>query len=221
MKKNLFLFISSIIFFSVSVIGQNTEQLSQSTGKLDQSKLYNEFFASYGIGSMYIFSGTVDHSYSTYSSSYSSTSTDVRSAGSFLIGYNRMINRVVMIGFTASFMNLNYSRTFRSYEYYDGYVGTINYNDNVLSGIAKVTFNYVNKPMVRVYSGIAFGISVDLSNAQGTKSGDTKEKDKKIFPAGQLTFMGVRFGRALGGFCEFGMGTNPIISAGISYQFGD
>jgi hypothetical protein len=36
-----------------------------------------------------------------------------------------------------------------------------------------------------------------------------------------LTLLGFRVGRALSFFGEFGIGTNSIINAGVSYKFGE
>jgi hypothetical protein len=202
---------------SLTTYSQNIEQNAPKSGKKDQSKLYNDVNISYGIGSLYIFTGDVNHSYNYDNYYYTSDKTDIKSFGAVSIGYNRMVSKVVMIGFIASYINVNYSRTVTNYE--GGDQGVATYNDNLLNGIARVTFNYVNKPSVRVYSGAGMGITVDLSNM--TAPGLGKETERKILPAGQLTFMGVRFGRAFGGFCEFGIGTNSIISAGLNYQFGD
>ena len=216
MKKIFILgFVLSMIPFLASY-SQKTEQDAVKSIKKDQNKLYNDVYFSYGVGSLYIFTGEVNHSYN-YNSYYSSGNTsDVKSIGAFSIGYNRMVSRVVMVGFVASYINVNYTGDVTSSE--DG-SRRATYNDNLLNGIARITFNYVNKPTVRVYSGVGMGITVDLSNV--TVPGMEKETERKILPAGQITFMGVRFGRAFGGFCEFGIGTNSIISAGLNYQFGD
>lgn len=136
-----------------------------------------------------------------------------------MIGYDRMLNKIIMIGFVASYINCNYKRTYTDW---DGtHLGEATFNDNLLTGIARVTFNYVNKPIIRVYSSIGMGITIDLSKVQGDMPQSIEETERKILPAGQLTFMGVRFGRSFGGFCEFGIGTNSIITAGFNYQFGD
>jgi hypothetical protein len=189
--------------------------------KTDQSTLFNDVNISYGIGTIYLFTNEVNHNYDTYPpySSYNDTKmTQISSPGTFMIGYNRMMNRIIMIGFVASYMNTNYKITYKN----NGLlVGEATYNDNLLSGIAKITFNYVNKPIVRVYSSAGMGITVDLSKVQGELPETVEETERKILFAGQITFMGVRFGRAFGGFCEFGFGTNSIITAGFNYQFGD
>ena len=225
MKKMPILLLLFTFLFSASLSAQNDDQPPARKKKADQSKLFNEAYAGYGIGSIYLFTGKVNHSYDTYpcENDYygDETTTDASSYGTIMVGYNRMLNRVIMIGFTGSYMNLNYSRTYTYVEYGSGYIGTVDYNDNLLNGMAKLTFNYVNKPKIRVYSGFSMGITIDLSNAQGHNAGDQLQTAKKIIPAGQLTFMGIRFGRAIGGFCEFGIGTNTIIAGGVSYQFAD
>jgi len=217
MKKIFILVFALSLFPFLASFGQKTDQEVVKSIKKDQSKLYNDVNIAYGVGSLYLFTGDVNHNYNYDNYYYSGDKTDIRSFGAVSIGYNRMVSKVVMIGFVASYINVNYSRTMTNYEGGDPNVAT--YNDNLLNGMARVTFNYVNKPSVRVYSGAGMGITVDLSNV--TSPGLEKETERKIMPAGQLTFMGVRFGRSFGGFCEFGIGTNSIISAGLNYQFGD
>jgi hypothetical protein len=209
MKK---IFISALIFSLIL-------SLAGFSQKTDQSTLFNDVNISYGIGTVYLFTNEVNHSYETYNSYYSSKRTDINSPGTFMIGYNRMMNRIIMIGFVASYINCNYKRTYTNYD--GSPLGAATFDDNLLSGIARITFNYVNKPIVRVYSSVGMGITVDLSKVQGDLPASVEETERKILFAGQITFMGVRFGRALGGFCEFGFGTNSIITAGFNYQFGD
>jgi hypothetical protein len=218
--KNIYIlcFVFSMFPFLAS-FGQKTGQDVVKSTKKDQSKLYNDVNIAYGIGSLYIFTSNVNHSYPTYDT-YSSNRTDINSMGSFMIGYNRMLTKTIMIGFVASYINCTYKRTYYNYEGSSN-IGSASFNDNLLNGIARITFNYVNKPVVRVYSSFGMGITVDISNAQGDQAGAVEETDRKILPAGQITFMGVRFGRSFGGFVEFGIGTNAIITGGLNYQFGD
>jgi hypothetical protein len=203
MKKILIPGIILSLLFSISAFTQKTKE--------DQSNLYNDVNISYGIGSFYLFTSEIKHSYDNYSS-YGKRS-DIKSAGTIMIGYNRMISDAFMIGFLASFLNAHYTRTDSTGQH------TATFNDNLLNGILRVNYNYVNKPSVRVYSGAGIGITVDLSNVDAPEN--VKESERKILFAWQVTFMGIRFGRAFGGFCEFGFGTNSIISAGVNYQFGD
>jgi hypothetical protein len=209
MKKTLIPLFSFLLVFTVTAFSQ----------KADQSTLYNDVNISYGIGTIYLFTSEVQHSYDYYNSYYNYKQSDINSMGTLMIGYNRMLNKVIMIGFVASYMNCNYKRTYTNYD--GSSLGEATFNDNMLSGIAKFTFNYVNKPIVRVYSAAGMGITVDLSKVQGDLPQSVQESARKILFAGQVTFMGVRFGRSFGGFCEFGFGTNSIITAGFNYQFGD
>jgi hypothetical protein len=220
MKKNFILLFALSMFPFLFSIGQNSDREAVKSIKKDQSKLFNEVYFSYGIGSIYLFSSEINHNYDLYNSYYNNDRTDIYSPGAFMVGYNRMLNRVIMIGFEASYMNCNYKRTYYNNEN-PSENRTATFNDNLLSGIAKFTFNYVNKPIVRVYSSVGMGITVDLSNAQKDETGSVEETARKILFAGQLTFMGVRFGRAFGGFVEFGIGTNAILTGGLNYQFGD
>jgi len=77
--------------------------------------------------------------------------------------------------------------------------------------------NYINTPMVRAYSGISLGISYIFSNVTDNKN--ISISAKTIRPAGQLTLMGIRVGKTICGFGEFGFGTNGIIVIGINYRF--
>jgi hypothetical protein len=219
MKKISISFCVFLIMIVVSAFSQDPEQDKIRYPGKDQSKLPNDVNISYGLGTVYLFTTEVDHSYDMYSSYNSSDRTEISSPGTLMVGYNRMMNKVIMIGFLASYINCNYKRTYTDYE--GNFMDEATFNDNLLSGIAKVTFNYVNKPKVRVYSAAGMGITVDLSNVQGDLPQSVSESARKILFAGQVTFMGIRFGRTFGGFCEFGFGTNAIISAGLNYQFSD
>jgi hypothetical protein len=217
MKKIFILAFVLSIFPFLASFSQEAEQDIMKSTKKDQRMLYNNVNFAYGIGSLYIFTSEVNHSYSYDNYYYSGPRSDINSIGAFMLGYDRMVSKVVMVGFVASYINVHYTRVYTSTG--GGYQGKATFNDNLLNGIARITFNYVNKPSVRVYSSVGMGITVDLSNVEAP--GIEEESDRKILPAGQVTFMGVRFGRSFGGFCEFGIGTNSIISAGLNYQFGD
>jgi hypothetical protein len=69
-----------------------------------------------------------------------------------------------------------------------------------------------------MYSGAAIGISVDFAKEY---IGDNKYTDRKVVPAVQMTLMGLRFGRSLGGFVEFGYGSFGIANFGLSYKISD
>ncbi|MGA2824171.1 MAG: hypothetical protein ABSE72_11665, partial [Bacteroidales bacterium] len=147
---------------------------------------------------------------------YSSKLSDDQSAGCFFIGYNRLLNKVVSTGFMFGYQNFHRRGT--------GYLSSLSnnvpvtVNDDLLMGMARVTFCYLNKRFVRMYSGVGIGITIDLGTEKG--SGESSS-DRNLLPGGQITLMGLRFGRAFGGFVEFGFGTYGILNAGLSYNFAD
>jgi opacity protein-like surface antigen len=221
MKKILF------YLLVISVVGpvvqaQNTVTGEIKSTKKSQSSLYNEFYAGYGALSIYYFTGRMSHSNefptetNYYDGIYYSSNpvyTEPVSPGTFYLGFARSLNKVVSVGFMFGYQDLKYSKTFT-----DTATHTINADDQLFTGIARVTFCYLNKPFIRMYSGIGIGITVDFGKA----SGDIKTAtERKLWPGGQLTLMGLRFGRAFGGFLEFGLGSYGILNAGISYKFSD
>ena len=179
----------------------------------------NELYLGYGAGSLYYFTGPIDHSYDYYPYYYSTDDQLPTSAGTIFLGYNRSVSKVVSVGFVVSYMHLNQQLDYSSVQYgYDttGYYGEI--NDNLITGMTRVIFNYMRKPVLTLYSGASIGATVDLSNS--TING-RKDSERKLKPAGQLTLFGLRAGKALSGFFEFGVGTNGIVTAGISYRMKD
>jgi hypothetical protein len=208
MKKILLLSASFIMLGFTCINAQSQDSLSTKGKHHSQSDLFNELYAGYGAGSIYYFTGHISHSYNI-----SSTGglTDTKSPGAFFFGYSRTLNRIISMGFVASYQEFTYQ------SYGSTTTAAIDYSDILLSGIARVTFCYVNKPIFRMYSGIGIGITIVYGKVKNNTSEDT---DRKLFPAGQITLMGLRVGRALSGFGEFGFGTNGIITLGVSYKFG-
>jgi hypothetical protein len=208
--KHLLLFSICLVMIILPCIpAQSQDSPSPKEKPHSQSDLYNEVYAGYGIGSIYYFKESIDHSYNISSTG---TFSQIKSPGVFLFGYNRTLTRVVALGFVASYQQVNYNSLNQDQTTQN------NYTDNLYSGIAQIRFTYVNKPVLRMYSSAGFGITVDLSEVSGPKGEDT---ERKVIPAGQIVLIGFRVGRALAGFGEFGFLTNGIINLGISYKFGD
>ena len=171
--------------------------------KQDQNDLYNDFYLSYGTGTIYYFVENDNLKANSMS-------------GTFLAGFSRSINHVIAVGFQLSFTNIG--REESSYNYSNGSTYTQTQSDNLWQGIANIRFRYLNKPTFCMYSGIGMGVTMDYyknTDYAGTTTG------QKLLPAGQLTLLGFRVGRALSFFGEFGLGTNSILNAGISYKFGE
>lgn len=84
-----------------------------------------------------------------------------------------------------------------------------------------IRFNYLNRPMVRLYSQIGVGIGIKNHKISTPNSNnDHKYSTNKWIASGQLTFLGVSVGRKIFGFTEIlGFGTQGALVLGIGYKF--
>jgi hypothetical protein len=211
MKKIISLLLAFMMFSSL-VFSQSDLTTPSANTKTSPSPLTNEFYAGYGGLSIFYFSGQLVTSFNQ--SYYINSYTDPTSFGNIFIGYNRHLNNVISTGFMFGYQDFQSTAT-----------GTADYikfpvtiDDRLIMAIARISFCYVNKPIIHMYSGVGIGVTMDFATAKG---GGESSTDRKLFPAGQLTLMGIRFGRAFGGFIEFGIGTYGILNAGLSYKFAD
>ncbi len=199
-------------------IGLSVLTLTALSQRSSQADLSNEFYAGYGAGSIFYFTGISNKS---YQGQYSNSSDKyLRSAGTFYMGYNRTLNRVISLGINFSYMpaNTEYYHYLYDYETHSSTDETWTATDNLLGALTRITFSYLNRPMFRIYSAFALGVIVDCGKVN--YNGESFSK-RNIYPGIQLTMFGVRFGRALGGFLEMGFGTSGIVNAGISYKIKD
>jgi hypothetical protein len=187
---------------------------SQESSQTDRP---NELYGGYGAFSVYYFNNNTSHEYASGGSYYYYESGDPSSAGTFFLGYNRLVNRFISVGIVFSYMHATNTLT-GDYNYYDTIVSHGTSADHLISCVSRVNFLYLRKPFLTLYSGAAIGVTVDLNKA--TIDG-AEYSDRKLKPAGQLTLFGIRAGKALGGFLEFGVGSNGILTAGISYKIKD
>jgi hypothetical protein len=215
--KNLFpLLMIFMLMCSVS-FSQNAQTTTTTSTKTSQAMLYNEFYAGYGALSIFYFTGRMNHSsdYPTESAHYVKF-TEPQSVGTFFMGYSRSLNRVISTGFMFGYQNFHYTGKGQLSNNSD--TANITADDRLVTGIARVTFCYLNRPFIRMYSGIGIGLTIDFGKA--SVNGE-QTSERKLWPGGELTLMGLRFGRAFGGFLEFGFGSYGILNAGLSYKFAD
>jgi hypothetical protein len=220
MKKAVLLLAVSLLAPSF-VFSQNTQE-TQPPVKTSQAALPNDLYIGYGALSIFYFTGRMRHSqeYPTDPSNYTSVSfpNQPSSPGTFYLGYSRSLNKVVSVGFMFGYQSFSYTGTGHHTDYGKDSVVNISATDQLVTGIARFTFCYLNKPFVRMYSGIGIGLTIDFGKA--TANG-VQSTERKLWPGGQLTLMGLRFGRSFGGFLEFGFGSYGILNAGLSYKFSD
>ncbi len=210
MKKFMIIALALLTAGVSSVSGQEKETGKQKE-KQDQSELVNDVFVSAGTGTVYYFIDNDGFSANSMS-------------GTFLAGFSRSITKVFAVGFQFSYAQIARSGMDYNY-YYDPYYTQTNYKvnqtDNLWQGIATVRFHYLHMPGFSMYSGVGMGVTMDYYRQTADTINAPVSKGQKILPAGQLTLLGFRVGRALSFFGEFGIGTNSILSAGVSYKFKD
>lgn len=111
-------------------------------------------------------------------------------------------------------INMSYSGTSQKQKISGSEETTDTYRKHRFSLYPTIRFNYLNKPMVRLYSGI--GIGVGMTNE---KKFFTNESETDMYLTGQLTLIGVSVGRTLFSTFEIGLGERGVLSAGIGYRF--
>jgi hypothetical protein len=223
--KKLFPLLMVLMLMSILAFSQNTET-SKPPVKNSQASLYNDFYAGYGALSIFYFTGRMKHSSDyptetglyTYTTSSDKRFTEPQSVGTIYLGFARSLNRVVSVGFMFGYQNFHYTGTAHIITNGNDSVLKIINDDRLVTGTARLTFCYLSKPYVRMYSGIGIGLTIDFGRA--TVNGE-QTTERKLWPGGQLTLMGLRVGRAFGGFLEFGFGSYGIVNAGLSYKFSD
>jgi hypothetical protein len=97
--------------------------------------------------------------------------------------------------------------------------GTIvgNEDDTYNTMMACVHFQYIRTKYFQLYSGGKIGISFNEST--GNYQGETRA-ETNVYPAFQLTGVGLRFGNRFAGTMEVvSYGYEGIINAGLSYRF--
>jgi hypothetical protein len=218
--KKLFPLIMVFIMISFFSFGQDKDlSMQASSQKTDKSQIFrqNDFYAGYGAFSVFYFTTVNSGDFDNISTN---NLKDPTSPGTFFMGYQRYLNKVIATGFMFGYQPFH--RTGYGYDNSYGYYGNnyvpITLDNHLIMGMARVTFSYLNKPVISMYSGIGIGVTINLIHIEGE---GISANDRKLLPAGQLTLMGLRFGRAFGGFVEFGFGTYGIVNLGLNYKFAD
>jgi hypothetical protein len=193
--KNILLTLLLLLSSAGFTFSQTEKPLNQE--KPNQKDLLNDFYVSYGVGSLFYY---IDQN-SNYSYS---------SPGTFIFGYTNSLSKVIAIGFQLGYTPIT--------TVYNSTSNEKNQIDNYVQGLARIKFQYLNKPVFCMYSGIAMGVTMDYYT-DSFKSG-SPTNHQKLLPAGQLTLLGFRIGRSAAFVGEFGLGTLSILNLGFSYKFG-
>ncbi len=129
--------------------------------------------------------------------------------GAVTVEYNRFVKPWCTVGASLSINPISTLITTKH-----GYEMTWSYY--LISIMPKVNFIYFNKGPVSMYSGIEAGCSLILWR---DRQGAVTMNDTGLSAAFQINGFGIRVGREIGGFVEWGYGFRGIVNFGLSARF--
>lgn len=133
-------------------------------------------------------------------------------AGAYSFSYHYSPLRWLAVGAYLTFANVHQ----RSFNRLTGEAGP-QYADNHLIFTPTLRFQYLNRPMVRIYSQIGAGIG-RMRSKSTSFSGDQYTYQERYVTI-HTTILGISVGRKLYGFAEFGASSIGCMNAGIGYRF--
>jgi hypothetical protein len=174
----------------------------------------NELVISYGVYSIPDISfefGTFDKVYINGAFSKDSVRfDDVSSSGSIGAGYHRYLGKIVAIGFSATIDAISHSIEFDQ--------GTsFRSSATVITVMPAINFHYIRTNLCSVYGGGSAGVAAWIYKTDYTDNSLNASGIKWTF-AYQLTLIGMRVGKDIGGFLEMGCGYQGMVKAGLSLK---
>jgi len=132
--------------------------------------------------------------------------------GGFFIGYKFEVTRRLMLGGIIMYQKKAEDLLFAD--------RSVNFKRQFYTLAVELDYRYVNKELVKLYSGIGLGYTV----INESFSGDTTnfrliDSNEPGYFNLHVNAIGVRVGKALAGFAEIGFGYKGLLNFGISYQF--
>lgn len=125
----------------------------------------------------------------------------------FSVGYMQELSRWLALGVQTSYSGIYQSQRL------DGMTTDRLYKQR-LALYPLVRFTYLNRPMVRLYSGVGLGVGM-------TWEREFFDPDVRysVYPTGQVTFFGVSVGRQLFANWELGYGAKGYLTLGMGYRW--
>lgn len=156
--------------------------------------------------------GTVDF-FNALGSSMSHQAYDSRYYGVYNLHYYRQVKPWCQVG--AKF-TVEGSRITRYTDSLQTAIHSIS-DDLVFTFMPSVRFTYLNRPWVRLYSGVDVGLGYLFSNIQSFSKDDNN--GNKFLPAMNITAFGVNVGKGFYGLFELNAGFDSIVKVGIGARF--
>ena len=123
------------------------------------------------------------------------------------VGYTQGLSRWLALGVQTSYSGIYQSQRL------DG-MSVDHLYTHRLAIYPAVRFTYLNRPMVRLYSGLGLGVGMKWE-----REFFNPDVRYSVFPTGQVTFFGVSVGRALFANWELGYGVKGYLTLGMGYRW--
>lgn len=123
------------------------------------------------------------------------------------VGYTQELSRWLALGVQTSYSGIYQSQRL------DG-MSVDHLYTHRLAIYPAVRFTYLNRPMVRLYSGLGLGVGMKWE-----REFFNPDVRYSVFPTGQVTFFGVSVGRALFANWELGYGVKGYLTLGMGYRW--
>jgi len=169
----------------------------------------NDVRLSYGIGNVYQMALTSLTVTSTifivpFDSAYKST---VKDYGTFSFQYQYRVSKLIQVGAAVSFnpgsIDVKYDKGSTSYS-----------TTYFVSVMPRIDFTYVNRGLITMYSGLALGAT--YYSIRNNYSNQPDNVNSGLLFGFQVNGIGIRVGKNIGGFAEFGFGCLGIVNLGFS-----
>lgn len=136
---------------------------------------------------------------------------DASSSGSISAGYHRYLGKIVAIGFSATINAIRHSIEFDRETSFRS-------SATVVSFMPAINFHYIRTNLFSVYGGGSAGVAAWIYATDYTDN-SLNSSGIKWMLAYQLTLIGMRVGKDVGGFVEMGCGYQGMVKAGLSLKF--
>ncbi|MFA5419677.1 MAG: hypothetical protein WC341_14595 [Bacteroidales bacterium] len=121
-------------------------------------------------------------------------------------------NEMVLWGFTAG-----YNQSSATIYNLGTNAGTL--DRQFITVAADIEYRYVNRGIIQLYSGVSAGYQIGSEKLTApVDSGLSNDTGSINRIAYQANVLGIRIGKSIGGFAEFGFGYKGIINLGLSLQ---
>ncbi|RDV16642.1 hypothetical protein DXT99_02330 [Pontibacter diazotrophicus] len=192
MRKLLFL------TFTVSLLSCSQVMAQVDTTITTTPRLKHEVYAGYGVLSFPLLLEGIVNLFGTGGETN-------RGVGPVQVGYNYLLNEKWSVGVLNSYTS--YTSRYTS-------SGQLIYRNHYYCVMPRIDGYWVREEKLLLYSGVAVGAMIFRGY-----DGELDEKSKGIYAVGHLNVMGLRVGKELAFFADFGFGFNGLINTGVSARF--